>query len=44
MNKIKREERENLHTFSDTTNDTVAFTLPNIHYIFLKFIIQMQAK
>ena len=44
-----------LHTFSDTTlinadkcnknnNDTVAFTLPNIHYIFLKFIIQMQAK
>ena len=25
-------------------NDTVAFTLPNIHYIFLKLIIQMQAK
>ncbi len=44
-----------LHTFSDTTllnaekynkscNDTVAFNLPNIHYIFLKLIIQMQAK
>ena len=34
----------NAEKCNKSSKDTVAFTLPNIHYIFLKLIIQMQAK
>ena len=35
MNKIKREEREDLHTFSDTTN-LHSFLDTTIHYFCIK--------
>ena len=34
----------NADKYNKSCNNTVAFNLPNIHYIFLSLIIQMQAK
>lgn len=34
----------NAEKYNKNNNDTVDFNLPNIHYIFLKLIIQMQTK